>query len=570
MRSAFFLLVLAVDKRLLKEGSVMPAPPSGRLPAHPDLQHLKKQAKDLSRAHADGNADACAPLRHLPRLASVTDADILAADVTLHDAQNAVARQYGYGNWSLLRDAVAGNSPTTADTQRHAPSFGSLSPKLREHIEHLGFHSVGAYRIWCHKQGLGASLEKSGEQLYAELLLQQKAPEKPPLRRNYCPAEARKITQAYRGETDGLWSGWLKPFEGVSDEGERDALHRLLLHCARYAAIGGPPVWQVARHYRDWRHPVEEWIPKGRSFKGYLMDLTRFLLGRDELPGLEQERVVVESPSACFAQVAAQRDTVLSEAAVAQYEQRGWVQVPQAFAPDVAAKIVDFMWAKLEARHGFRRDDPSSWRIEGWDPDRQPHHWTMLRLNRSKDDPVFAEIGTPRLRAALAEIAGEHAASLRQSWGAFTPVFPSRDEAPWRPGTRWGCYPAVEARWRTRIHTLFSPVQSRGGACLVVEGSHRLMRRYIDELSTSDRLMKLKLLTERFVRKHAYFSELLGRDADRGDRVRRYMEETTVVDDVPLRVVELTGDPGDAFLCEHAIVSTRSRNMTNMPVFTRG
>ncbi|MDP6982804.1 MAG: hypothetical protein QGG05_06935 [Candidatus Latescibacteria bacterium] len=59
------------------------------------------------------------------------------------------------------------------------------------------------------------------------------------LRRDYRPTEARKITQAYRGETKGVWEGYQGPFEGVDDPEERSALHRLLIRYLKYRPIGG-------------------------------------------------------------------------------------------------------------------------------------------------------------------------------------------------------------------------------------------------------------------------------------------------------------------------------------------
>jgi hypothetical protein len=48
---------------------------------------------------------------------------------------------------------------------------------------------------------------------------------------------------------------------------------------------------------------------------------------------------------------------------------------------------------------------------------------------------------------------------------------------------------------------------------------------------------------------------------DGGDRIRRYMNDGTVVDGVPLRVVELAGEPGDVILmhsdCFHAAAPNR-------------
>jgi len=53
----------------------------------------------------------------------------------------------------------------------------------------------------------------------------------------------------------------------------------------------------------------------------------------------------------------------------------------------------------------------------------------------------------------------------------------------------------------------------------------------------------------------------LWKPGDDGDRMRCYMNDGTVIDGVPLRVVELTGKPGDVILmhsdCFHAAAPNR-------------
>lgn len=539
------------------------------LPPAPDLQHLKKQAKDLLKAHRAGDPLALDELRrHRPRLARRDDAP---GEITLHDAQLAVARRYGFAHWADLRSAVGRATADAAPARPRTPTLARLDDRMRLHVETLGFGTVGAYRIWCHRQGLPSGLVKSDAQLYEELRRRHQEPPRPALRRDYRPAEERKITQAYRGDVEGLWGGWSEPFALVEDEGERDALHRLLVHCARFAAVGGPQVWRLASHYRDWLRPVEEWVPASQGERGLLLELTGFLLGRDRLPPDDGPRADgAGSPSACHARARGRRPTVLSPADVEHLEERGWVRVSAAFPRETAGQIEGFMWSQLERLHGFRRDDPSTWRKEGWSPDRQPYHWTELHLNRSRHDPVYRGIAAERLVAAIEELVGERAASLTRSWGAFTPAFPSPDAAPWDLGLRWSCYPDPQGRWSLGVHTLFSQVQPRGGGRLLVEGSHRLVRAYLEGLPAHERVGRHRGLVDGFYQRHPYFAELVGKGPDRGDRVGRYVGRTTQVDGVDLRVVELTGEPGDAVLYDRAVVYAMSRNTTGRPVFARG
>jgi hypothetical protein len=78
------------------------------LPSEPHLDHLKKQAKDLLEAHKRGDASAAQRIREaLPSFASMSVAEVLRAPFALHDAQSAIAREYGHKSWTELRAEVA-------------------------------------------------------------------------------------------------------------------------------------------------------------------------------------------------------------------------------------------------------------------------------------------------------------------------------------------------------------------------------------------------------------------------------------------------------------------------------
>src|SRR5579864_3957368 len=68
---------------------------------HPDLEQLKRQAKDLLNGFAKGNAIAAAEINaHYDMADSATFA--------LHDAQLVVARSYGFDSWPKLKAYVDG------------------------------------------------------------------------------------------------------------------------------------------------------------------------------------------------------------------------------------------------------------------------------------------------------------------------------------------------------------------------------------------------------------------------------------------------------------------------------
>lgn len=109
------------------------------LPARANLEHLKKQAKELLRAAQSGDADALARLR--------TQADRAAdAPLKLADAQHAVAREYGFPTWRAMREHVEARATpadplealalaVTADDVGRARSLLARTPALARRLE---------------------------------------------------------------------------------------------------------------------------------------------------------------------------------------------------------------------------------------------------------------------------------------------------------------------------------------------------------------------------------------------------------------------------------------------------
>jgi hypothetical protein len=88
--------------------------PVRQLPSHPNLDHLKQQAKDLRKAHAARTLAAAQLIREFhPQFRGAKDADIFAAEFKLSDAQLTVAREHGFLSWTRLKRRI--ESPVPAD-----------------------------------------------------------------------------------------------------------------------------------------------------------------------------------------------------------------------------------------------------------------------------------------------------------------------------------------------------------------------------------------------------------------------------------------------------------------------
>src|SRR6185503_10279786 len=74
-----------------------------QLPARPNLDHLRGQAKHLLAQVKEGNAAAArAFIEHLPAARGLKPAAVREAKFKLADAQAVVARQNGFASWAVL------------------------------------------------------------------------------------------------------------------------------------------------------------------------------------------------------------------------------------------------------------------------------------------------------------------------------------------------------------------------------------------------------------------------------------------------------------------------------------
>lgn len=98
-----------------------------RLPDRPDLDHLKKQARQLLNGLQRGDAAALDRIRRfLPAARGLDDAALQARGLRLHDTQSALAREYGFVSWSKLADFVAARRALGDDPARRLRQWLAL------------------------------------------------------------------------------------------------------------------------------------------------------------------------------------------------------------------------------------------------------------------------------------------------------------------------------------------------------------------------------------------------------------------------------------------------------------
>ncbi|MBB3114638.1 hypothetical protein FHS18_006776 [Paenibacillus phyllosphaerae] len=288
---------------------------------------------------------------------------------------------------------------------------------------------------------------------------------------------------------------------------------------------------------------------------------------------------------------------VLTEEQVEHFIEKGWVLLAGAFAREDALEAQDFLWTEVEKRSGVRKDDRETWT--------EP----LVQINENFLTPAFARCNSERLGDAIEDLIGHGRWANRTVYGeterlggfGWWPVnFSLNADQPWSvPVNGW--------HW-DGIHfkhfidspeqgllclCLFSDVGHQGGGTFIVEGSHKVVARFLsghpEGLELGDAIGLLN-------REHPYLRELTGADRSADNksndiyndqtapnvgtpeeasaeaiaqaRLDKFMNnDYTDADGIKLRVLETTGRSGDAILCHPFLYHSSSQNLIGVPRF---
>src|SRR6266567_4901437 len=153
--------------------------PEKELPARPNLEQYKKQAKDLVRDCGARVADALARVRrHHPRFALKTDDSM--GHVALSDAQLVIAREHGFESWpkfaghittlNLERSVAALDDPVNAflraacASREISHSFGTLEEAelILARYPHVAKANIHTAAVLADEEGVQTFLARDG------------------------------------------------------------------------------------------------------------------------------------------------------------------------------------------------------------------------------------------------------------------------------------------------------------------------------------------------------------------------------------------------------------------------
>jgi hypothetical protein len=250
----------------------------------------------------------------------------------------------------------------------------------------------------------------------------------------------------------------------------------------------------------------------------------------------------------------------LAPADIQRFERDGYVVVRQAFPRADALAMQERWWSELAGTHGIRRDDRSTW------------HQIPGNLKAAKRDPAQAGILTETVRGVLDDLLGAGTWPRPRDWGVTLVTFP--EPGGWEPPARlwhWDnpCEPHLDRLRGLFVVSFIGPVAPRGGGTLILSGAPRLLIKQERRIPADQRRGLDSRTRERLYRSHPWLMALTGLAPSPADRIAAFMDGETVVDGVPLRVVELTGEPGDMVFCHPAMVHCRAPNRGTHPRFMR-
>jgi hypothetical protein len=237
-----------------------------------------------------------------------------------------------------------------------------------------------------------------------------------------------------------------------------------------------------------------------------------------------------------------------------QFDRFGIVRMPGAVPRADADAMCDYLWDVLGRRDGISRDDRETWKGQ-----------RVMGTNPIPKSITFPQLGSPAVCAAMDDLLGPGDWQQPERWGSLLVTFPESRERWDVPHQSWHLdYPAARAMsdlFAIRMFTCLAPLRAGGGATVAVAGSPRLVQHLV---AKDDARHQSADVRKALIRKHTWLKAVCSRD-DKADRVQRFMNTSAVVEGVELRVVEFTGEPGDAILMHPWTMHASASNCAEMP-----
>lgn len=208
-----------------------------------------------------------------------------------------------------------------------------------------------------------------------------------------------------------------------------------------------------------------------------------------------------------------------------EFADTGLLKLPQAVPADEAGRMADRIREYLTSPESIQRNSEQAWLAE------RPHGFRSLHRAGT-----FNSVGRGSIPIALDELYGPDGWERPRHWGHVL-VTNRVGDRPWEvPTGGWHVdrQPSVPG---ITVFVILAPLRPCGGGTLVLTGSHRLLSDAPVQRKYNGKYRHI------LAARHQWLKDLW-----HGTKNMRCLGEGVVLDGIPVRVVELTGEPGDAYL----------------------
>lgn len=208
-----------------------------------------------------------------------------------------------------------------------------------------------------------------------------------------------------------------------------------------------------------------------------------------------------------------------------EFADTGLLKLPQAIPADEAGRMADRIRDYLTSPASIQRNSEQAWLAE------RPHGFRSLHRAGT-----FNSVGRGSIPIALDELYGPDGWERPRHWGHVLVTNRVADR-PWEvPTGGWHVdrQPSIPG---VTVFVILAPLRPRGGGTLVLTGSHRLLSDVPVQRKYNGKYRQI------LAARHQWLKDLW-----HGTTNMRCLGEGVVLDGIPVRVVELTGEPGDAYL----------------------
>jgi hypothetical protein len=237
-----------------------------------------------------------------------------------------------------------------------------------------------------------------------------------------------------------------------------------------------------------------------------------------------------------------------------QFHANGFVQLNGVVSVEETNDMHTRLWTLLENR-GQMKDDPSTW-TSG------PGGYRLSDMRKADVAPK----SNKQLGYALNVLFGDNHWGNGATWAQTLLTFPKPDET-WKvPTSVWHvdfAYRHNEFVSGVNVLLFVDDVAKGGGGTCVAQGSQHAIKNFMAEYPDLKK-EKQAVITKQLYATHPWFNELKGKPS-LADRNQRLMDQDTLVNDIPLRVVELTGKAGDVVILHPSLIHCMSPNVLDKP-----